>query len=179
MAYTVNQAEITAATQQVNVSYSVPTTTPTVPVNRFVITSRIPVITTEEILTSITVHDLINEIFREILVDNDKQLITNILDQSKKIILTQDQLLRVLMCVLSINSAGTVVTKDDIKIKYSEDILSSCLKTSVSPFKNIISIKVFEQELGQVQSEVYTTLSSRFKISLETFYQPLKPLGQV
>lgn len=141
--------------------------------NRYVVTSRIPVITQEEILSSISVHDLINEIFREILVDNDKQLITNILDQSKKIILTQDQLKRVLIGVLSINSSGIVVTSDDIRIKYSEDIVSSCLKTSVSPFKNIISIKVFEQELGQVQSEVYSTLSSHFRISLETFYMPL------
>lgn len=140
---------------------------------RYVVTSRIPVVTQEEILSSIAVHDLINEIFMEILVDNDKQLITNILDQSKKIILTHDQLVRVLTGILSINSSGTVVTTSDIRIKYSEDILSSCLKTSVSPFKNIISIKVFEQELGQVQSEVYSVITSKFRISLETFYQPL------
>lgn len=167
MTYTVNTSFEGQKTTQVNASYGSQT------INRYVITSRIPVITQEEILNSITVYDLINEIFREILIDNDMQLISNILDQSKKIILSQDQLIRLLMGVLSINSSGTPVTKDDIKIKYSEDIISSCLKTSVSPFKNIISIKVFEQELGQVQSEVYSVLSSRFGISLETFYQPL------
>lgn len=167
MTYTVNTSFEGQKTTQVNASYGSQT------INRYVITSRIPVITQEEILNSITVYDLINEIFREILIDNDMQLISNILDQSKKIILSQDQLIRLLIGVLSINSSGTPVTKDDIKIKYSEDIISSCLKTSVSPFKNIISIKVFEQELGQVQSEVYSVLSSRFGISLETFYQPL------
>ena len=167
MTYTVNTSFEGQKTTQVNASYG------SQAINRYVITSRIPVITQEEILNSITVYDLINEIFREILIDNDMQLISNILDQSKKIILSQDQLIRLLMGVLSINSSGTPVTKDDIKIKYSEDIISSCLKTSVSPFKNIISIKVFEQELGQVQSEVYSVLSSRFGISLETFYQPL------
>lgn len=170
MAYTVNQADIvTAQQQQTNVVYN-PTQSV---VSRYVVTSRIPVITQEEILSSITVHNLINEILREILIDNDRQLITNILDQSKKIILTQDQLKRILVGVLSINSSGVTVTQDDIRIKYSEDVISSCLKTSISPFKSIISIKVFEQELGQVQSDVYMTLSTCFKISLETFYQPL------
>lgn len=144
------------------------------PVNRYVVTSRIPVITQEEILSSTYVYGLITDVFREILIDNDKQLITNILDQSKKVILTQEQLVRILVGILSINSSGAAVTSNDIRIKYSEDIISSCLKTSVSPFKNIISIKVFEQELGQVQSEVVSVLSTVFKISLETFYQPLK-----
>ena len=88
------------------------------------------------------------EIFRGILTENDKQLITNILDSSKKVILTKDQLIELLVTVLSINSGGVEVTSDDITIKYSVDILSTCLKVPVSPFKNIVSIKVFEQELG-------------------------------
>ena len=113
------------------------------------------------------------DIFGEILTENDKQLITNILDTSKKIILTKDQLFDLLVTVLSINSGGVAVTSNDITIKYSKDILSACLKISVSPFKNIVSIKVFEQELGQGQPDIYSALASTFKISLETFYQPV------
>ena len=113
------------------------------------------------------------EIFREILNENDMQLITNILDTSKKVIPTKDQLIELLVTVLSINSREVAVTSDDVTIKYSEDILSTCLKVSMSPFKNIVPIKVFEQELGQVQPDIYSALASTFKISLETFYQPV------
>ena len=137
---------------------------------RYVITYRIPTVTYEEITQSLVVMNKILEIFREILTENDKQLITNILDTSKKVILTKDQLIELLVTVLSIKSGEVVVTSDDVTIKYSEDILSTCLKVSVSPFKNIVSIKVFEQELGQVQPDIYTALASTFKISLETFY---------
>lgn len=140
---------------------------------RYVITSRIPTVTYEEITQSLTVANKIGEIFREILTENDKQLITNILDTSKKVILTKDQLISILVTVLSINSGGVAVTSDDVTIKYSEDVISSCLKVSVSPFKNIVSIKVFEQDLGQTQPDVYSALSSYFKISLETFYQSI------
>ena len=138
---------------------------------RYFVTSRLPVLTQEEIVNSLVVHNKINDILKEILIDNDRQLICNILDTSKKIILTHSQLVDLLATVLSIS--GMTVTKEDIKIKFSEDIISQCLKTSVSPFKNIISIKTFEQELGQVQPDVYSALSSIFKISLEIFYSKL------
>lgn len=139
------------------------------PVNRYVVTSKIPVLTFEEIMNSVVVHNKINDILKEILINNDRQLICNILDTSKKIILTQEQLIDLLLTVLSLT--GQSITKDNIRIKYSEDIVSQCLKTSISPFKNIISIKVFEQELSQTQPEIYSALSGTFKISLETFYQ--------
>lgn len=139
------------------------------PSQRYIVTSKIPVLSQEEIINSLIVHNKVNEILKEILIDNDRQLICNILDTSKKIILSYDQLIDLLLTVL--NLTGATITKDNIRIKFSEDIISQCLKTSVSPFKNIISIKVFEQELGQMQPEVYSAISSTFKISLETFYQ--------
>ena len=111
---------------------------------RYVITSRILTVTYEEITQSLVVVSKIIEIFRENLTENDKQLTTNILDSSKKVILTKDQLIELLVTVLSINSGCVEVSSDDITIKYSEDLLSTCLKISVSPFKNIVLIKVFE-----------------------------------
>ena len=70
----------------------------------YVITSRIPSVTYEEITQSLVVVSKIIEIFREILTENDKQLITKTLDSSKKVILTKDQLIELLVTVLSINS---------------------------------------------------------------------------
>ena len=140
---------------------------------RYIITSRIPTVTYEEITQSLVVVSKIIDIFREVLTENDKQLIINILDSSKKVILTKDQLIDLLVTVLSINSGGVAVSWDDVTINYSEDILSTCLKVSASPFKNIVLIKVFEQELGQVQPGIYSALASTFKISIETFYQPV------
>ena len=81
--------------------------------------SRIPSVTYEEITQSLVVVSKIIEIFREILTENDKQLITNIHDSSKKVILTKDQLIEFLVTVLSINSGGVEVSSDDITIKYS------------------------------------------------------------
>ena len=51
---------------------------------RYVITFRIPSVTYEEITQSLVVVSKIIEIFREILTENDMQLITNILDSSKR-----------------------------------------------------------------------------------------------
>ena len=114
------------------------------PVNRYAVMSKIPVLTNDEIMNSNT---------------------------SKKIILSQNQLLDLLLTVLK--CADMSITKDSIRIKYSEDILSSCLKSSISPFKNIVSIKVLEQELSQTQPEIYAVLSGTMKISLDTFYAPV------
>ena len=141
------------------------------PVNRYAVMSKIPVLTNDEIMNSIEVHLKVNDILKEILINNDKQLICNILDTSKKIILSQNQLLDLLLTVLKCADAS--ITKDSIRIKYSEDILSSCLKSSISPFKNIVSIKVLEQELSQTQPEIYAVLSGTMKISLDTFYAPV------
>ena len=100
------------------------------PVSRYAVMSKIPVLTNDEIMNSIDVHLKVNDILKEILINNDKQLICNILDTSKKIILSQNQLLDLLLTVLKCADAS--ITKDSIRIKYSEDILSSCLKSSIS-----------------------------------------------
>lgn len=158
--YTIDKSSLTSS--EVKVSTNTLNT-------RYLVTSVLPVLTAEEVLNSIDVHNTVNEIFRILLTENDAQLLANIVDQSGRIILTKDQLLSILTTILSLT--GTDVTSDNITIKYSEDILSKCLKTSVSPFKTIVSIKVFEQELSQVQPEVCSAITSTFKISLDTFYE--------
>ena len=161
MTYQVNSSDI-------SVAYN-PTTTST---SRFVVTSRVPVITLEEINNSTVVLNKVRQIFAEILTEHDLQLITNILDSSQKIILTAAQLKEIICTMLNINIDGVVISVDDIKIKFSEDILSSCLKTSVSPFKNIISIKVLEQDISQTEPDIFSALSN-FKISTEVFYESI------
>ena len=159
MTYQVNSSDI-------NVAYNPPQTP------RFVLTSRIPVITLEEINNSIIVLNKVRQIFAEILTEHDLQLISNILDTSQKIILSAPQLKELICTMLNINTDGIVININDIKIKFSEDILSSCLKTSVSPFKNIISIKVLEQDISQTEPDIFSALSN-FKISTEVFYESI------
>ena len=142
------------------------------PSSRYVVTSRIPVVTFEEISKSTVVLNKVIQIFAEILSEHDLELLANILDTSQKIILSADQLKELICVMLNINTDGVVVSVNDIKIKFSEDILSSCLHTSVSPFKNIISIKVMEQDLTQTEPDLFVALSN-FKISTEYFYQSL------
>ena len=158
--YTIDKSSLTSSEVKVNTSTLN---------SRYVLTSLLPVLTTEEILSSLDVHNTVNEVLRTILTENDPQLIANILDQSGRIILTKDQLISILTTILSLT--GTTITSDNITIKYSEDILSKCLKTSISPFKSIVSIKVLEQDLSQVQAEVCSVITSIFKISLDRFYE--------
>lgn len=136
--------------------------------DRFYVTARNPPVLREEILGSITVKDTLINILTELLIHNDKQLIANIVDRSGKIILKAADFNNLLAAILSAN--GKQVKPGDVKIRYNEDIFTSCMKVKVSPFKHIVSIQVGDQDLKLHQYEAYNALTNDFNVSAEMVY---------
>ena len=137
--------------------------------NRYLVTSRVASILREEILQSHEVKNKLLEIFQTMVIDNNKQLLANILDQSKHIILDGNALAELIVTILILGGENSFETTD-VKITYNENVLSSCFKIQISPFKRILKIMVGDQDLELHQHEVYTTLVNDFKISLDTVY---------
>lgn len=137
--------------------------------NRYLVTSRVASILREEILQSHEVKNKLLEIFQTMLINNNKQLLANILDQSNHIILDGNSLAELIITILNLGGENAFETSD-VKITYNENVLSSCFKIQISPFKRILKIMVGDQDLELHQHEVYTTIINDFKISLDTVY---------
>lgn len=103
------------------------------------------------------------------LINNNKQLLANILDQSNHIILDGNSLAELIITILNLGGENAFETSD-VKITYNENVLSSCFKIQISPFKRILKIMVGDQDLELHQHEVYTTIINDFKVSLDTVY---------
>lgn len=136
--------------------------------DRFYVTARNPPVLREEILNSSVVKDTLIEILSDLLIHNDAQLIANIIDRSGKIILKATDFTRLLSTILSAN--GKQVKPGDIKLKYNEDIETTCFKVKISPFKHVVSIQVGDQDLKLHQYEAYNALTNDFNISSEMIY---------
>lgn len=155
-----------------NLNVKVPVNRDVAPVpqnsERFYVTARNPAVMREEIINSSTVKDELIRIFKELLIHNDAQLLANLIDRSGKIILKAADFTKLLAAMLSAN--GKVVKPGDIKLKYNEDIMTSCFRVKVSPFKHIVNISVGDQDLRIHQYECYNVLTNEFDISAELIY---------
>ena len=97
--------------------------------NRYLVTSRVASILREEILQSHEVKNKLLEIFQTMLINNNKQLLANILDQSNHIILDGNSLAELIITILNLGGENAFETSD-VKITYNENVLSSCFKIS-------------------------------------------------
>lgn len=137
---------------------------------RFVVTARNLPVLREEILQSMNAKDTLIGILTNMLAHEDTQLIMNVLDRSGKIILTGTDFSTLVAAVLSSN--GTTVKPSDVKLRYNEDIITSCFKSKISPFKHIVAVQVGDQDLRLHQYEAYNTITNDFSVSTETIYVP-------
>lgn len=138
--------------------------------DRYVVTSRNQIVLREELLASNAVKDTLIDILTTLLIHHNRQLLANIIDMSNKVILKASDFSRLVASMLSVG--GTEVKPGDIKIRYNEDIETSCRKVIVSPFKRVVNIQVNDQDLKLHQYEVYNVLTNDFRISAETIYMP-------
>lgn len=158
---------------KVNVAVNTKTrSVPSVPssAERYIVVSRQPVITAEEIDNNVEFIKKLNSILTSTLVDDNKMLLANILDDTGKIILSGQNLCELISVMLSTDEME--ITPSQIVISYQENIISSCLKVKISPFKGIINIKVDNQDFHNVQNEAYNVLTDKYKISLTSVYVP-------
>lgn len=155
---------------KVNVAVNAKTRSVPSSAERFIVVSRQPVITAEEIDNNIEFIKKLNSILTSTLIDDNKKLLANILDDTGKIILSGQDLCELISVMLSTDEME--ITPSQINISYQENIISSCLKIKISPFKGIINIKVDNQDFHNVQNEAYNVLTDKYKISLTSVYVP-------
>lgn len=142
---------------------SVPSST-----ERFVMVSRQPIVTSEEIDNNIEFHKKRAEVLTNALCLNNKKLIANLIDGSGKVIISAQEFCELVAIMLS--NEESQVNPSDISLTLQEEITSSCLKVNISPFKGISSIKINNQDFHNVQNEAYNTLTDVYKISVNTVY---------
>ena len=108
-------------------------------------------------------------ILTKLLTEEDKKLIANLIDQSKKVILHLDDLKALI-------AAMKDITPDRVNISVCETILTSCCKARVLPFKSITSINITDSEFTPADK---ITLTCIYHISLNTVYdEPFVKLNQ-
>lgn len=135
---------------------------------RFVMVSRQPIVTSEEIYNNIEFHKKRAEILTNALCLDDKKLSANLIDRSGKVIISAQEFCELVATMLS--NEESQVNPSDISLTLQEEIISSCLKVNISPFKRIGSIKINNQDFHNVQNEAYNTLTGVYKISVDTVY---------
>lgn len=138
-------------------------------VSRYVMVSRQPVVTAEEIDNNIEFHKKLNDILIRRVTEkvNFKQMLSELLDNNERIILKGADLCALISVLLSNDEFQVLDT--DINITYHTDTFVSCFKSVELPFKTIDSIKINNQDFKSVQNEAYNVLTDVYKISLNHF----------
>lgn len=139
----------------------------------FVQTSVRATITSDEVVSSIEVKDVLLAAQQRILRENDTLLLHNLLDNSQKIILHLDDLKHLIGTVIRLVDSEFVDT--DVKVLvYENDIEVGCCgckkSTLVNPFNEISAIIVGKQDLKVHQFEAYTAIVDQLNISLTKVY---------
>ena len=135
---------------------------------RFVMVSRQPIITTEEIENNIEFHKKRAEILTNALCMDDKKLLANLIDNSGKVIISAQEFCELVSIMLS--NDDYQVNASDIAITFQEELITSCFKVHVTPYKHITAIKINNQDFHNVQNEAYNALTDKYKISVEQVY---------
>jgi hypothetical protein len=166
-----SQPTMTAFNSRVNVPVkpiqrAIPAST-----ERFVMVSRQPIITADEIEANVEFHKKLNDVLIKMMTERDGQLLTNLVDRSGKIILGAEDFCDIVAAMLS--TVDNQMTSDDISITLQEDINVKCFKIRISPFKHITSIKIDKQDFHTIQNEAFNVLRDVYKISTDIAYVPV------
>lgn len=100
------------------------------------------------------------KILTKLLTEEDKKLIANLIDQTKKVILHMNDLKELI-------AAMKDVTIDKVNISACETIITTCCKARVLPFKSVTSINITGADFT---AEDRAVLSDIYHISLESVY---------
>lgn len=138
--------------------------------NRFYVTSRNPAVMKEEIFCNDAVKDERIRILMNIVCNDDKHLLANLLDRSGKVILSANDFASLVAIMLS--SGGNEISTADVKLSYRDEYITSCLSVKLSPYKSITNIIIGDQDMRIHQYEAYNVLVNDFGISGELVYYP-------
>lgn len=122
-------------------------------------------VTTDDVNKNNSFLKKLNEILTHTLISDDLKLLTNLIDDSGKIILSGYDLCELISLMLN-------VSINDISINYKENFATECLKVKILPYKHISNIKIKNKDFKNFQNEAYNILTDVYKISLRTVYIP-------
>ena len=105
--------------------------------------------------------------FGEILRDNNPKLIANLIDQSGKVIIDAESLVRIVALVCQAHP-------ESINIEYEVKETGCCGK--LNPIKNIEAIKVAGLDFKLTYNEKYNMLTDQYSISLRKVLIPIDEL---
>lgn len=120
-------------------------------------------VSTEDVDKNNSFLKKLNEILTHTLISDDLKLLTNLIDDSGKIILSGYDLCELISLMLN-------VPINDISINYKENFVTECLKVKILPYKHISNIKIKNKDFKNSQNEAYNILTDVYKISLRTVY---------
>ena len=105
--------------------------------------------------------------FGEILRDNNPKLVANLIDQSGKVIVDAERLVRIVALVCQAHP-------ESINIEYEVKETGCCGK--LNPIKNIEAIKVAGLDFKLTYNEKYNMLTDQYSISLRKVLIPIDEL---
>ena len=103
------------------------------------------------------------EIVNEILTLNDKALVANLLDFSKKIIVDANHLRKLILLVVD----DEIEFVTDVEVKSCD---CKCCKVKTHIYENIENILIGGKEMKDVEPELYKYISEELNISLNRTY---------
>jgi hypothetical protein len=148
------------------ITRNVPATT-----EQFLVVSSQPTVTAIEIEENIEFHKKRADILTHILCNDNVKLIANLIDASGKVILSQQDFCELVAVMLSTNEH--TYEPSQIRLELREEVISSCLKVQISPFKAIRGIKIDNHDFSIVHNEAFNVLKNVYQISTEMVYAPV------
>lgn len=121
-------------------------------------------VTRESLLNNSELNTKIIGIMKEIISTNDKALIANLLDFSKKVIIDLNSLYEI------INIAANVNKNINIEIIENDETKKCCGKIKIRVYNSINSILIDGEELNKKEPEVYKYITNDLNISLTRTY---------
>ena len=135
---------------------------------QFVVVASQPTVSAIEIEENIEFHKKRAEILTHILCDDNIKLLANLIDASGKVIISQQDFCELVALMLSTDEHK--FEPSQIKLVLREEIVSSCLKVQVSPFKAIVEIKIDNHDFNVVHNEAANVLKNVYNISTDMVY---------
>ena len=123
-------------------------------------------VTRETLQQNIEIEKECFKIMKDMIATNNKALVANLLDMSRKIIVSTKDLKRLIK----------IAVGDENKIKIETDIeQKTCIcchhKVNIHPYENIIRISIDGEDFEDAQPDLYEYLQSYCNISLDKTYK--------
>lgn len=119
-----------------------------------------------ELEINLELKNIALKIMKEIIATNDKALVANLVDFSKKVIVSEEHLTKLLKTAIGPETSVVIISDEE------ERSCSCCShKVNIHPFAKVRSITIDGDDLGDAQPCVKDFIMNELNISLERIYR--------